>query len=56
MLQLEKPTDEIVKYLDDVVFKLASNAVASGPGAEFQKKPPPPTKAPPPYKLDPGKI
>jgi hypothetical protein len=56
MLQLEKPTDEIVKYLDEVVFKLASNAVVSGPGADFEKKPPPPRKAPPPYKLDPGKI
>ena len=41
MLQEAKPTDEIVKYIDEDVFKLAAGATASGPGAEFKKKPKP---------------
>jgi hypothetical protein len=40
-----KSTDEIVKFLDETVFKLASSTKAAGPGAGLTK--------PPPVKLDP---
>jgi len=50
-----KGTDEIVKFLDETVFKLASTTKAAGPGTGLTK--PPPVKIDPKYtRPHPGKI
>jgi hypothetical protein len=42
MLDKGDATDDIIKYLDEVVFKLSATVSPAGPGAGFEKKPPPP--------------
>ncbi|MEO8687205.1 MAG: hypothetical protein ABI611_03170 [Solirubrobacteraceae bacterium] len=52
----DKSTDEIIKFLDETVFKLASSTKPAGPGAGLTKPPPAPVKERDPRRMDPGKI
>jgi hypothetical protein len=58
MIAEGKSTDDIVKFLDETVFKLASPTKPAGPGAGLSKpSKPPPVKIDPKYtRPDPGKI
>jgi hypothetical protein len=58
MIAQGKSTDDIVKFLDETVFKLAASAKAAGPGAGLTKPvKPPPAKIDPQYtRPHPGKI
>jgi hypothetical protein len=56
MIAQNKSTDEIVKFLDETVFKLASSTKPAGPGTGLTKPPPPAVKPPDPNRLHPGKI
>jgi hypothetical protein len=56
MIAQGKTTDDIVKFLDETVFKLAASAKTAGPGAGLAKPPPPVVKEPDYRRLHPGKI
>lgn len=56
MMAAARPTDEVVKFLDETVFKVSPDAKEAGPGEGLTAPPPKPKPKPPPPREKPQRL